>query len=276
MDFLEFGVYQSVDVDMKPLVNVLSKGVFGDKDQADMWRLQPRRFTGQRITSIITHHQATAQQQALNGTFFVVVDREDWQEEGLLVININFQGSVDAIREAVNVAGDSIPSLSIANTTWFENLCNGELPLFPRKLFATYVVENAREDVKMADVLSKVNGGLRGRKAGSDMRGGICVGLNYTASSEDILKRHKEASAKEGYHSTMFIIVKDAGWEREGVVLVHIKGAQEPNEYTLEAGTVGELLQWIYVGLTSLVEIEAKSNYKTGEIGPSLLFLGNE
>ena len=45
------------------------------------------------------------------------------------MVNLDFNGSVDAIRQKIFFAGDIVPSLNVANEDWEENLSNAEMPL---------------------------------------------------------------------------------------------------------------------------------------------------
>jgi hypothetical protein len=85
---------------------------------------------------------------------------------------LNFKGYVDAIRREANVAGDDVPSINIGNTSWYENLCNGEQPLFPRKAFAVYALESNRaksitrgSEDGLRGQQNMLNDGLDGRNA---------------------------------------------------------------------------------------------------------------
>lgn len=138
-------------------------------------------FSNTEPADLIEHHRKS--EQNLDQTFFVVVGRLDWEKQGILVVNLNFKGYVDAIRQEVNIAGDDVPSMNIGNTTWFENLCYADQPLFPRNKFAVYVQERHDEVVastrssrnKLQELNSLIHEGLDGRKSGSDQKGGICV-----------------------------------------------------------------------------------------------------
>lgn len=228
-----------------------------DKKQHGLWATIPQLFSDKEPAALVKQHRDPSQSSHLNQSLFLVVDRVEWEKEGLIVINLNFKGYVDAIRQQANVAGDDVPSMNIGNTTWFENLCNGTRPLFPRNMFAVYVQERRKasfttraSEKELQDLTRLLQGGLDGRKLGSDQNGGVCVLELVEAQDMDKMKNHHAQLAKEkGYNSSIFAMVDNDAWDSHIILLVGVGGRKEG--LRVHIAMVVELLQWSHVGLLS-------------------------
>ena len=118
----------------------------------------------------------------------------------------------------VGVAGDSIPSMSIANTDWEECL---EGDRWPKETFAVY--STAKDGNVDGDALVKAfSAGLAGRKAWT-AGGGVC--RDATALLPDggedldvvaVARLHGSVAEKELHDPGCIIVAEQANWESVG------------------------------------------------------------
>ncbi len=194
-----------------------------------------------------------------------------------------------------NNAGDNVPALT-TTATWDMFLRIAERPLFPRGAFAVYYLGSTwdgEEEGEKGKVLEVLNGGFAGRKKLPPREGDrehVCVSAAAAAVEgqedarqlediKDVRARHqrlaKEKQGRKGggpFHPGYFIAVSKEDWATRNVVLVDLEGGEGGGtELSLAAETVGELVQWIWVGLTSTDEVVRAS--RDGVIGPEELFV---
>ncbi|CAD6567524.1 MAG: hypothetical protein ASARMPRED_000882 [Alectoria sarmentosa] len=219
-----FCIYNSTAIDDDALVDSLNRGQFNNPPSEKQWSTPQVQFSGQEPSAIVAHHRQSP--GILDNQYFVICDRPDWATSSVLAVNLDFQGWEDAARMEVGVAGDALPSISIANTDWEENLgASGET--WPRERFAVYVTSEGTID---QEALVKVlNAGLNGRKAWT-MGGGVCRdatallpkigGTELTALAE----MHESIARGEGFDPATFVVADHADWESAGVSIVQTGG----------------------------------------------------
>ena len=120
-----------------------------------MWHAIPDPFTNSTPTQIIHHHRSYS--KSLNQSLLFIADRQDLYAQGLLIVNLNFKGSIDALRQKIFVEGDFVPLVNIGNTVWEETLSNATLPLYPRRKFAVFVDQGFLLRYLMREVLERMN-----------------------------------------------------------------------------------------------------------------------
>ena len=248
-----------------------------------MWHAVPHDFPSNSPSAVIEHHESVAAAIDANPTIFVIVDKASWREAGILIVNLSFEKYVDAFRFLPSRAGDIVPALT-TTTTWDELLRNADRPFFPRAAFAVYFLATDGVDLtsyKQNEVLEALNGGFEGRKNlpprkwGS--KPGVCVSASPEAqgckSVEEAKSKHAELVEKLDFSSEYFIISSKQSWAEPNAVLVGVDVVEGKDvmEVELPAEFVGELVQWIWVGLTSLEEIVRES--RGGEVGPRRLWV---
>ncbi|KAI7341550.1 hypothetical protein KC315_g7 [Hortaea werneckii] len=91
-DFRQFALYniEGVGADLELLVK---EQLVCDDVEEDTWEVQS--FTSTRPEDIIDFHKGL---KGVNQRFLLVADRQDKETEGLLVVNLDFQGVPDAVR----------------------------------------------------------------------------------------------------------------------------------------------------------------------------------
>ncbi|KAI9816296.1 MAG: hypothetical protein M1827_001898 [Pycnora praestabilis] len=272
------GFRQSPDGDVDPLLQVLSKAVFWgmlhfhhnvhrapfdsvipDTDNSTSFQLQAKGFIGQKLTSTGIHHQSAAQSEEFTYSFYVLVDREVWQNEGLLIAHLQVKDSVKALGEAFNITGDNVPSSEAEGSGWQETLCKAKAPSFPCKMYSMCIAEDVRKMFTIPDVLAKVMDSLRGDDMYNQLW--LCVKLEYMSTFKDIVKRQRElkGNEKKGHHIEIFTIVNDPGWENEGVSLEWMRTAKELDAYVLRQENMEEFYRSYHLGIISWEEVDRDS-----------------
>lgn len=254
-----FCVYTATShADLPTLITGLNRGQFGNPPTQTLWSPPqnpppPGSSTG---FALVAHHRQ--HHGILDEGYYVICDSDGWASDDgtILVVNLDFGGYVDAVRMQVGVAGDSVPSMSIANTDWEECL---EGDRWPKEKFALYIT--AKDGDVDGDALLKVlNAGLAGRKAWT-AGGGVCK--DATALLPDgggdldtgaVARLHGSVAEEEMYDPNFFIVAGQADWEGVGVSLISI-GTQgklvvssKPAEYA------AEILTWVNQGFCTLEE----------------------
>ena len=176
-------------------------------------------------------------------------------------------------------AGDCVPALT-TTTTWQQYLGENAGALYPgHAKVAVHLTADLRNDsVSDELVLRRLQGGFMGRKADSPFRSGVfAVARPAIGSVRDVeqaksLHRELVEKAEEDFHPSMFVVQTATGWSNGCCALVELEGSDgKPVELELETETVGELVQWFMVGLTSMQDVVKES--KDGKVGPQSLFL---
>ena len=254
----DFCVYAPTsNEDLPTLVIALNRGQFENPPTQTLWSPPqnpppPNSSTGFALVAYHRQHHGILDQE-----YYVLCDNDDWASDGgtILAVSLDFGGYVDAVRMQVGVAGDSIPSMSIANTDWEENL---EGDMWPKEKFAVYIT--TKDEKVDGDALVKaLNAGLAGRKAWT-AGGGVCT--NATALLPDggedfdvgaVAKLHRSVAEKERYDPNFFIVAGQADWESAGVVTVNVSSQGELDVSSKPAEYAAEILTWVDQGFCTWV-----------------------
>ncbi|KAI7270787.1 hypothetical protein KC345_g7334 [Hortaea werneckii] len=155
-DFRPFTLYniESVEADLELLVK---DQLVCDDVEEDTWKVQS--FIGTRPEDII-HFQKG--RKDVNQRFFLIADRHDIEIEGLLVVNLDFQGVPDAARMKAHEAYYAVPSLNIDNTDWQDDVKTAAaLPNNHRKAFAVLVDPNLNSRRNVTHIVEKIHQGVQ-------------------------------------------------------------------------------------------------------------------
>lgn len=260
----DFCVYAATShADLPALINTLNRGQFENPPSQTQWSLPqipppPDSSTG---FALVAHHRQ--HHGILDEEYYVLCDSDDWASDGgtILAVSLDFGGYVDAVRMQVGVAGDSIPSMSIANTDWEESL---EGDRWPKEKFAVYMT--AKDGNVDGDAIVKaLNAGLAGRKAWT-AGGGVC--RDATALLPEggdvfdvgaVARLHGSVAEKELFDPNFFIVVEQADWESVGVSLVRIGSQGKLDVSSKPAEYAAEILTWVDQGFCTWVEGKAWS-----------------
>lgn len=189
----------------------------------------------------------------MDKTHFVVADRANWREEGVLAINLNFDGFVDAARMEARVVGSAVPSVSVGNTAWSEALADFTEGFYPRRRFAVYILREAGIIADTGALLDALNFGLGSRK-------GYAPGVCRLASGErggdvaSIAREHARAAAGNDFDSRMFVVVDDMEWEDNGVEIVRLEEDGTTDSCVRPVDVAAEVLTWVHQGLSTWEE----------------------
>ena len=94
-----FLVYTTLPINLDPILKALNYGQFGDASHGDIWYSAPSTpdFVDVSPSAIVAHHRE--QPGTANKRHFVIVDRADWEIEGVLGVNLSFEGTCYRIEE---------------------------------------------------------------------------------------------------------------------------------------------------------------------------------
>ena len=249
-----FCVYTTVSVDDDAVVTALNRGQFDNPPDQTQWSSPQAPVSDRSPSAIIAHHRQSS--GMLDPQYIVICDRLDWATTSVLAVNLDFKGWEDGARMEVGVAGDAIPSVSISNTEWEENL-GASQELWPKDRFAVYVTARCTSTEREA-LIQALNSGLGGRKAWT-MGGEVCrdaTGLLPEDGEIDlpnIASLHKKAASQEGFDPVTFILAKHADWQSSGVSIVRADG-EELDVSDKPAEFAAEILTWVHQGLYTWTE----------------------
>ena len=254
-----FCVYSTTAIGDDALVETLNRGQFDNPPSQNQWSAPEIPFSSPRPSVILMHHRQSP--GVLNKQYFVIGDRPDWATSGVLAVNLDFQGWEDAVRMDVGVAGDAVPSVSIFNTDWEENLgARGES--WPKERFAVYVTTTEEEGTVDREGLVRVlNSGLEGRKAWT-VGGGVCKDATALLPENEgidlpaLARLHESVASREGFDPATFVVAEGADWESAGVSVVQTAG-QDLDVCTKPAEYAAEILTWVHQGLYTWAEGKA-------------------
>ena len=239
-----FCLYATVDIDLSKLLATLNHGIFGDSDAGDQWYPSSQSFINRPISSIISHHRS--QPESFNKGYFVVVDRADWKAEGVVGVNLAFEGFIDAARFKANVAGSAIPSVSIGNSDWSEVIQD----VMNRPWIAVYADIWFDKGNASDELLKALNVGLESRKD-TDFR--VC-GLvkNYFLGTDDvgfIAKNHADIAAEGRFDPQFFIFADDTNLDDYGVIIARMSADGSVDSCRKPVDVAAEVVAWVQVGL---------------------------
>lgn len=182
----------------------------------------------------------------VNQDFLLIADRQDVANEGLLCVNLDFKGAPDAVREKAQELRYALPSLSIDNTDWVDDiLTNAERPLYPRAAFAMLVHPSTVARRNAADVVDVVDGGLGGRRRGTGTVLAVCEDVD-TDDVNAMTWHFSDSCADKGWQGDYFLCVGGETVHSSKVETVSAR-TQKRRSYTWEIA--GEILVWLAVGL---------------------------
>lgn len=159
------------------------------------------------------------------------------------------------------MAGDTIPSVSILNSEWYEVLGTMTEDMYPKEAFAVYgaeaIVGKAREEKKLLEAL---NEGLESRKSYSVK---VCrlAPLTVPASAradgaEDevdlspITKAHTGIARDADFHPATCIVADEADWDQYGVLVAQVaEDGTVMDTCRRPVDVAAESLTWIHQGL---------------------------
>ena len=113
----------------------------------------------------------------------------------------------------------------------------------------------------MKDVLEKMNGGVRGRRAGTGTIFSEWENPPEEAGGDrnKLVRWWNENAIEREWDTGGFVIVTKDAWNKGQVVFSSQEDREEDAKETLiDAESVGELLVWLYVGFITLDELRKR------------------
>lgn len=172
-------------------------------------------------------------------------------------MNLHFKGAPDVVREKAHELRYALPSLSIDNTDWHDDvLANASMPLYPRNAFAMLMDPSATARRNAADVVDAVDGGLGGRRRDTGTVLAEWEGVN-TSDVSAMVRHFAESRVEKGWRGDYFLCVRESTVEVKKVEIVSTR-TQKCRSHTWE--TAGEILVWLAVGLIQEEELDEPGN----------------
>ena len=236
-----FCVYATVDIDPFPLLMNLNHGISGDTRK---WYPSSQSFINRPLSSIIHHHRS--QPESSKTQYFIVVDRADWEAEGVVGVNLDFESFIDAARFKAKSVGSTIPSISIGTSDWSKVIRD----VLNRPWIAVYADIWFDKGDAPDELLKALNFGLKSRKD-TDFR--VCgLVADYFVSTDDVrfvAKNHADIAAKGGYDPQLFIFADDTDLDDYGVIIARISADGSVDSCRKPVDVAAEVLAWVQVGL---------------------------
>jgi hypothetical protein len=226
-----------------------------DEDPDDKTITIPQDFTGQTVRSVIDFHRGLSHKdQDVHPTLLVVLDTHDVSERGVLIVNLDYHNTIDAVRMPVSEAGISICSLSIDNTTWQETResCNDQRPpLTAAKQFLVYGLNLDKDNLETS--CQSLDDGLGALNVEEESEGfaehrSIYVKGPLGDDLGQIKAGHGRVAREMGCSESMFAVA-DSTSSKEGVLLVNLDESNNEGHIRKTLPVAGEVFNWIYLGL---------------------------
>ncbi|MCJ1266762.1 hypothetical protein MMC22_006647 [Lobaria immixta] len=268
-----FCVYTTVPVDLDFLVRTLDEGQFNNPPSQTQFAVCSNSFLNQPVSAIVNYHRTSP--GVFNKQYFIVADRAEWLAEGIIAVNLDFDGFIDATRMLAGIAGDAIPSVSILNSEWYEILGSRlDDRMYPKDQFAVYARENITGQADgERKLLTALNTGLESRK---DYSVPVCrLAPTPLATSKvpdrtdveidlsSVASKHAQITRDEGFDPSTFILADEVDWDQHGVLVVRVaEDGAVLDQYRKPIDVAAEVLTWFYLGLYTWEEGKAWDDKK--------------
>ena len=255
-----FCVYTNLSTSIDEAVAILNEGLPGPT-YGDQWYPSPSNdsFRNAPASAIVAHHRTHA--DPFNTQYFVIIDKPDCTTHGVLGVNLDHEGFIDAARMKPDWAGSALPSVEVGNSDWMEATVSGAVVKSDRK-YATYLCFDPSEaDGGRIDVVRALNEGLDGRKAGFADH---CQAANETME-EAIAKGHMAIAHAHNFHEKLFLVADDKDWNEYGALMMRIGDDWGVDTCRKPIDVALEILGWVDAGLYTWEEGKAWDEEKQDE-----------
>ena len=200
---------------------------------------------------------------------FIIIDRSDIANQGVMVLNTDYNGYIDAIRREANSVNDIVRSLSITNTDWWEE--RGDIPqneskLVPIDRFALYnLFPTEQQQSSFEEALFLMNDGL-GTLDGESIKDSDSPRAAqrdyYQAAESDVktidqlIDNHYRYANAHQLDPGMFAAV-DLEWKDQGILIYNLTQQGKTDSFRRKGPTAGEILNWVFVGLMTWEEAKS-------------------
>lgn len=177
-------------------------------------------FTGARPDDAINFHKG---QKDVNQRFLLIADRQNIETEGLLVVNLDFQGVPDAVRMKAHKACYALPSLNIDNTDWQEDIKTSiTVPTDVCKAVAVLVDPSPKCRRNATHIVERIHQGAQSSHGETTTVLAEWEGVG-TDILEDFMKYFDEWKAGKDWQSQFCICVREPIIESGQVEIVSAK-----------------------------------------------------
>lgn len=211
-----------------------------DDVEEDTWKVMS--FTGAQSEDVINFHKG---RKNVNQRFLVIADRQDIEAEGLLVVNLDFQGVSDTVRMKAHKVCYALPSLSIDNTDWQEDIkTSATVPKGLCKAFAMLVDPSPACRRNATQIVERIHQGVQ---SSHDETNGVLAeweGID-TDILEDFIKYFDQWKVEKDWQVELFICVRQPTIKSGQVEIVSAKSRKS---IQLPYEKAGELLVSLAIG----------------------------
>ena len=205
--------------------------------------------------------------------YFIIIDRFDIANQGVMVLNTDYNGYIDAVRREADSVNDIVRSLSITNTDWWEergDTTQNESHLVPINRFALYnLLPTEQQQSSFEEALFLMNDGLGILDLSDSTSSGGTI--NDSDSPREAQRDYYQAAESDGktidqlvndhyqYANThqldpgMFAVV-DPDWKDQGILIYNLMQQGRFDSFRRKGPTAGEMLNWVFVGLMTWEE----------------------
>lgn len=209
-------------------------------------------FTGARPKDIIKFHKC---RENVNQQYLLIADQQDVATEGLLVVDLDFQGVPDTVRMKAHKVCFALLSLNIDNTDWEEDIkTSATVPKDLCKASAVLVDPSPISRRRVAHVVERIHQGIHSSHGETNSVLAEWEGVD-TDILEEFLKYFDDWKVEKDWQSEFFICVREPTVELGQVEIVSAKSRKS---IQLPCEKAGELLASIAIGSideSDLVEI---------------------
>ena len=245
------------------------------------------QYWNHTIQETIRHHRKIVKPGGMyHPDLIMIIDRPDVSVDGVLVLNLNYHGYVDAVRREIAEAGDILGSLSILNTDWSEerDACGEETRFIPRSWFALYnllpdddddgddtavaAAEKDEQESSFKLALKLINDGIGSPDLDSDNEEEnpyILAGPreyyrpieSKGKNLDQIIAGHGQRAKEQQLDPSMFAVA-DSDWKDDGFLILKLTQTGEVVDSFRHRGyTAGEMLPWIFIGFMTWEEAKS-------------------
>lgn len=247
---------------------------FGRRRLNDLYEIDTSYSGHTALETIQYHRDVVKANDVYILELFVIVDRPNVLEEGVLVVNLDPEhGYIDAVRYPASIAADVVPSLSICNHEWVEDRVEVSPEyekLRPTNWFAVYDLLPSSEQKSFRSALFFLDDGLTSlcygpesshrhendeeRRMERNYYSPVKLEGQENKNLDQIIASHAQYAKANNLDPIHFVVVDDVEWEEKGILFIRTTSEGVVDRFRRQGRTAGEMLNWIFIGLMTWEE----------------------
>ena len=212
-------------------------------------------YTAARVSDIYAFH---TKQQDLNQQFVVIADDQDIARRGLILINLNYRGTPDAIRQKAHVIGEFISHELLSYDddyaeAWRAHVIYRTSPiLYPLRSFAIFVARSCTDREMISNALNDAifcgnHTGWNGRH-----REFPPVLAQWEMMTTSASAQHEQWRIEKDWNEHYYVVVGDGLMDDAEVEIVSVKSQRR---WKLPIANFCEILHYLTIGLITEEEL---------------------